>query len=340
MAKFLDSDGVATLWGKIKSLVSSTDSAWRKAAGVSSTSDLTDLTSKLVTFNAAVTLGNITIPRYAKGMLVGNGTGTGDATLYAIDTDGTIYSVYRNRSTWQNGIRVDAAATRYATTSQSGVVSTSGQAFAGSKFLYDVSGVYFPGSPAFLLLRSASNAVSERLFSLYGGTKKANNKVVGDRFYIRQNSYNSSSGDNVNYYDQYRLPVVTANLTSNNFYEILTSKSAVTVAQGGTGATAAAGARTNLGLNPVNLYSGTYTSGTATLTNAMLYNWLVLIGSDNTVYVSNIYRTSMLTNSKVQVETEDGYISVTMKQSGNNLTMTFSNRTNSNWSIRYVYVFN
>ena len=44
----------------------------------------------------------------------------------------------------------------------------------------------------------------------------------------------------------YLLP--TPNATTASFYDILTSKNAVTVAQGGTGATTAAGARTNLGL--------------------------------------------------------------------------------------------
>ena len=46
--------------------------------------------------------------------------------------------------------------------------------------------------------------------------------------------------------ETYNLPSLTA--SSSTSYNILTSKSAVTIAQGGTGATSASGARTNLGL--------------------------------------------------------------------------------------------
>lgn len=50
--------------------------------------------------------------------------------------------------------------------------------------------------------------------------------------------------------ERYRLPVPTTHDETTN-YAILTSKDAVTVAQGGTGATTAAAARTNLGLGSV-----------------------------------------------------------------------------------------
>lgn len=50
------------------------------------------------------------------------------------------------------------------------------------------------------------------------------------------------------YYETCRLPAVNVGRTANAVYDILTSKSAVTIAQGGTGATTAADARTNLGV--------------------------------------------------------------------------------------------
>ena len=49
-------------------------------------------------------------------------------------------------------------------------------------------------------------------------------------------------------FDSFTLPTPTLSETSDSYYDILTSKSAVTVAQGGTGATTAANARANLGL--------------------------------------------------------------------------------------------
>lgn len=50
------------------------------------------------------------------------------------------------------------------------------------------------------------------------------------------------------YYDYYTLPLSTSGLTSSKWHNILTTKNAVTVAQGGTGATTAANARANLGI--------------------------------------------------------------------------------------------
>lgn len=47
--------------------------------------------------------------------------------------------------------------------------------------------------------------------------------------------------------ERYRLPYAASGMTADTDYDILTSKSAVTIAQGGTGATTAAQARANLG---------------------------------------------------------------------------------------------
>lgn len=61
-----------------------------------------------------------------------------------------------------------------------------------------------------------------------------------NQFYFRTYSPTSSDANNTtytSYYDTYSLPAVGIGKTANNTYSILTSKSAVTVAQGGTGAT-------------------------------------------------------------------------------------------------------
>lgn len=56
-----------------------------------------------------------------------------------------------------------------------------------------------------------------------------------DHWVFGEYSYNSSTGAALNTYEGYRLPTVDADLGSNITYNVLTSKSPVTIAQGGTG---------------------------------------------------------------------------------------------------------
>ena len=56
---------------------------------------------------------------------------------------------------------------------------------------------------------------------------------------------------NTGYYESYSLPAATSGISENKGYMILTSKNAVTIPQGGTGATTQSGARTALGLGSV-----------------------------------------------------------------------------------------
>lgn len=57
----------------------------------------------------------------------------------------------------------------------------------------------------------------------------------------------SMDGASTRYYEAYYLPAPSSSLTASKSYNILTSKSAVTIAQGGTGATTASAALTKLG---------------------------------------------------------------------------------------------
>ena len=67
------------------------------------------------------------------------------------------------------------------------------------------------------------------------------------KFMFREMSTNSSTGAALATWEDYWLPDCDANLAANKTYNILTTKKAVTVAQGGTGGTTAAQARANLG---------------------------------------------------------------------------------------------
>lgn len=70
-------------------------------------------------------------------------------------------------------------------------------------------------------------------------------------------------GQSTRYYEGYRLPEPSTGLTKNTNYKILTTKTAVSIAQGGTGATTAAQALTNLGAVPL--------AGGATITGSMTF---------------------------------------------------------------------
>ena len=64
--------------------------------------------SVFINMGANATIDGVTFPRYAKGVLSTNGSN--DATLYAIDTEGTLYTAFRNNGNWSK-------ARKYGTTS-------------------------------------------------------------------------------------------------------------------------------------------------------------------------------------------------------------------------------
>ena len=71
-------------------------------------------------------------------------------------------------------------------------------------------------------------------------------------------------GQSTRYYEGYLLPEPSTGLTKNTSYKILTTKEAVSIAQGGTGATTAAQALSNLGAVPL--------AGGATITGNMTFS--------------------------------------------------------------------
>ena len=80
-------------------------------------------------------------------------------------------------------------------------------------------------------------------------------------------------GQSTRYYEGYRLPEPATGLTANKNYKILTDKVAVTIAQGGTGATTAAGALTNLGAVPL--------AGGVTITGSMTFAANLWVSNDS-----------------------------------------------------------
>ena len=80
-------------------------------------------------------------------------------------------------------------------------------------------------------------------------------------------------GQSTRYYEGYRLPEPSTGLTKNKNYNILTTKAAVSIAQGGTGATTAEEALTNLGAVP--------RAGRVTITGDMTFGRELRVSNNN-----------------------------------------------------------
>lgn len=103
------------------------------------------------------------------------------------------------------------------------------------------------------------------------------------KFMLRELSTNSTTGEALTSWEDYWLPDCDADRTSNKTYNILTTKNAVTVAQGGTGATTAAQARTNLGA--VNI-AGDVMTGNLTIQGNLYPSVYLKPQSNNTTNVT------------------------------------------------------
>ncbi len=115
----------------------------------------------------------------------------------------------------------------------------------------------------------------------------ANDGYTKSQWHFRQYSWNATKSTTpLTYYDNFYLPNTTSGLTANGSYAILTSKSAVTIAQGGTGATTAAAALTNLGAaasghtHPISLVSG----GTSTINLAANTAYTLTAGGNSVIF--------------------------------------------------------
>lgn len=73
----------------------------RTTLQVTSIDDIATSLNRFVSFGTAINMAGITIPQYAKGVLVSQGGA--DATIYAISLEGKIYTAFRNNGTWVNG---------------------------------------------------------------------------------------------------------------------------------------------------------------------------------------------------------------------------------------------
>ena len=114
-------------------------------------------------------------------------------------------------------------------------------------------------------------------------------------------------------------------------------ETALAVAYGGTGATTAADARTNLGITCTSLYSGTLTTGSTTF-NYGSYKAYVIIGQPNSTSarVSLFIPKGQLTTTATtyQLADETNYYTFNLSYSGSTVTLAYKGRSGSGQVLR------
>ena len=109
-----------------------------------------------------------------------------------------------------------------------------------------------------------------------------------------------------------------------NSWNSITLTNALGLAYGGTGATTAAGARTNLGISATQLYTGTLTTGSTTF-NYGSYNFYIIVGqpSSSSSRCTVVIPKSVITTSAVsyQFADEANYYSFNLSYSGTTATL-------------------
>lgn len=127
-----------------------------------------------------------------------------------------------------------------------------------------------------------------------------------------------------------------------NSWDSITLTNALAIAYGGTGATTAAAARTNLGISVTQLFSGTMTTGSTTF-NYGNYNFYIIIGqpSSSGSRTPIVVPKAVLTTSAVsyQISDESYYYSFNLSYSGSTVTLAYKGR-NSSGQILAVYGVN
>ena len=214
-----------------------------------------------------------------------------------------------------------------ATLTKEGIVSTSEQWFSGQKGFYRPVIYGRSNIPAIWFNSNTEGVESSPIARILAEPTK------GIRFF--NFSYDSSTSEQNEYYEYFKLPLPDPDRTNNTDYEILTSKQAVTIAQGGTGATDAATAMTNLGnlvkdLSPSSSF--TSTSAAFTIEDGMNYSLLDFLGRAGDSYnVSLIVPVANISTSAVNYELvgSNGYFAFSLKRSGRDIIMTYVSQSGS-----------
>lgn len=121
-----------------------------------------------------------------------------------------------------------------------------------------------------------------------------------------------------------------------NSWDSITLTNALEIAYGGTGATTASAARSNLGLGVTSLYSGTLTTGSTTFDRG--YNFYIILGQPTSASsrVATVIPKAIITTSAVtyQFADETNYYAFNLSYSGSTVTLAYKGRSSSGQILR------
>lgn len=246
----------------------------------------------------------------AKGVAVSNVTGSAQLHVAATGNRGIYLGANQNGSIGAHWLLFEnQSGDVFIANGKTAVYTTTDQRIPGTKTFYDsypkVMTTTAGNQPSYEFCTPNNDMAPSARIGLT--THNPNGNPVN--LDLRLTSYSSSTYKNLAYYEHYRTPDVTADRTSNGDYRLLTTKSAVTIGQGGTGATSAANARANLGVNQPASLASVSIAGNATKTLSITtanYNFYLFKFTCNS-RITTIFTTySQLSTSAQTYRIDDG----------------------------------